>query len=48
MPADDGKSPVDLENPYSTEAIEKLFEDAKNVEKLLQERFQQQESAFNQ
>ena len=35
-------------NPYSPESIEKLFEDAKNVEKLLNERFQQQEQALNQ
>lgn len=44
----DGKSPFDLDNPYSKETIEKLFEDARNVEKLLQERLRQQESAFNQ
>lgn len=43
-----GKSATDIGNPYSKETIEKLFEDAKNVEKLLQERLQQQEATFNQ
>ena len=35
-------------NPYSPEGVKKLLEDAKNVEKLLQQRFQNQESAINQ
>jgi hypothetical protein len=35
-------------NPYSPEGIKKMIEDAKNVEKLLQQRFQNQESAINQ
>lgn len=34
-------------NPYSKESIEKLFEDAKNIEKLLNQRAKDQESALN-
>ena len=37
-----------IANPYSPESIEKLFEDAKNVEKLLNQRFEQQEQVLNQ
>ena len=35
-------------NPYSRESIDKLYEDAKNIEKVLQQRFQDQESTLNQ
>ena len=42
------KQPDDSANPYSPEAVEKLFEDAKNIEKLLNERLKQQEQVFNQ
>lgn len=35
-------------NPYSADSLKKLFENAKNVEKLLNQRFQSQESATNQ
>lgn len=35
-------------NPYSEDGIKKLIEDARNVEKLLNQRFQSQESAINQ
>ena len=35
-------------NPYSPEKIDKLFEDAKNVEKLLKQRMKDQEAALNQ
>ena len=42
------KKPGDGVNPYSPEAVEKLFEDAKNIEKLLNERLKQQEQVFNQ
>ena len=35
-------------NPYSKEGIEKLFKDAKNIEKILNQRMQDQESALNQ
>ena len=35
------REPGDIGNPYSREAIEKLFEDAKNIEKMLNERLQQ-------
>ena len=47
----DGDAPADgqkIGNPYSPEAVDKLFEDAKNIEKLLNERMKQQESALNQ
>ena len=35
-------------NPYDPERIEKLFEDAKNVEKLLKQRFEDADAALNQ
>lgn len=41
-------SPDDIGNPYSQESIKKLFEDTKNIEKMLNQRLQQQESALNQ
>ena len=37
------RDPGDIGNPYSQESIEKLFEDAKNIEKMLNERLQQTE-----
>lgn len=37
-----------VSNPYSPEKIEKLFEDAKNVEKLLNQRFTNQEAELGQ
>ena len=40
--------PSDIGNPYSGENLRKLFEDARNVEKLLERRFQNQESQLNQ
>lgn len=40
--------PGDIGNPYSQDAIKKLFEDTKNIEKLLQQRAQDQESTVNQ
>jgi hypothetical protein len=39
--------PGDLGNPYDKENIKKLFEDAENVEKLLQQRLNNQNSAIN-
>lgn len=38
----------DIGSPYSQESVKKLFEDTENIEKLLQQRFQDQESAINQ
>ncbi len=35
------REPGDIGNPYSRESIEKLFNDAKNIEKMLNERLQQ-------
>ena len=36
------------ENPYSPEKIKKLFEDTKNIEALLNQRIQDQDSVINQ
>ena len=36
------------DNPYSPEKIKKLFEDTKNLEALLNQRAQDQDSAINQ
>ena len=38
----------DIGNPYDPARIEKLFEDAKNVEKLLKQRFEEADAALNQ
>lgn len=38
----------EIGNPYDPERIEKLFEDAKNVEKLLKQRFEDADAALNQ
>lgn len=35
-------------NPYEQESIKKLIEDTKNVEKLLNQRFQEQDALMNQ
>ncbi len=40
--------PDALDNPYSPENVKKLIEDAKNVQKVLNQRYQDQESALNQ
>ena len=40
--------PEDIGNPYSQENIKKLFEDTKDIEKMLKQRFQDQDSAINQ
>lgn len=37
-----------LDNPYSPENVKKLIDDAKNVQKILNQRYQDQESALNQ
>lgn len=41
-------APADDVNPYSAESIKKLFEDTKNIEKLLNQRAIDQQSAINQ
>ena len=41
-------SPEDIGGPYSKESIRKLFEDTKNIEKMLNQRLQDQNSAINQ
>lgn len=41
-------APEDIGNPYSQESIKKLFDDAKNIEKMLNQRLKDQESALNQ
>lgn len=40
--------PSDIGNPYSPEKIEKLFDDANNLEKLLNDRMKKQEAALGQ
>jgi hypothetical protein len=40
--------PEDGVNPYSVDHIKKLFDDTKNIEKLLNQRAKDQESALNQ
>jgi len=40
--------PEDIGNPYSKDSIKKLFEDTKNIEKLLKQRLQDQDFAINQ
>ncbi len=54
-PEAEKKSPSDklgsdgkIGNPYEQESIKKLIQDAKNVEKMLSERYQQQEELLNQ
>lgn len=37
----------ELDSPYSKESVEKLFEDTKNIEKLLNERIKNQNAAIN-
>ena len=39
--------PEEIGSPYSQEAIKKLFEDSKNIEKMLKERLQRQEALLN-
>ena len=41
------RSTEDLGNPYSKESIEKLFEDTKNIEKMLNDRLKNQNAAIN-
>jgi hypothetical protein len=40
--------PEEIGNPYSQDSIKKLFEDTKNIEKLLKQRLQDQTSQINQ
>ena len=42
------KGATGTSNPYSKESIEKLFENANNIEQHLNQRIQNQESAINQ
>lgn len=42
------KTPSDIGNPYSPEKIQKLFDDARNVEKLLNDRMKQHEALNGQ
>jgi hypothetical protein len=35
-------------NPYSGDHVKKMIEDTKNIEKLLSQRYKDQESALNQ
>lgn len=40
--------PEEVSNPYSSDSVKKLFEDAKNIENLLKQRLQDQDSLVNQ
>jgi hypothetical protein len=42
------RSPEDGVNPYSGDHVKKMIEDTKNIEKLLSQRYKNQESALNQ
>ncbi len=42
------QEPGALDNPYNPENIKKLIDDAKNVQNILNQRYQGQESALNQ
>lgn len=39
--------PGDVENPYDPESIKKLMDDARNIQNILNQRYQDQESASN-
>ncbi len=41
-------APGKIDDPYSQNNIKKLFEDSKNIQKLLNQRFKDQESIINQ
>ena len=47
-PKEEATSVKDVGNPYSPEKIEKLFEDANNIEKLLTQRLNNQEAIIGQ
>ncbi len=50
-PRDSAKPDLDtgaLDNPYSPENVKKMIDEAKNVQKILNQRYQDQESALNQ
>ncbi len=49
-PASAGETanPLPLTNTYDAESIKKLFEDTKNIEKLLNQRYENQNSNLNQ
>jgi hypothetical protein len=42
------ENPEEIVNPYSQDSIKKLFEDTRNIEKLLKQRLQDQDSVVNQ
>lgn len=42
------KSPSDIGNPYSPEKIKKLFDDAENIQKLLDDRMKKHEAMIGQ
>ena len=46
--ASEGQQPkIQIGSPYSTEEVKKLIEDAQNIEKKLQQRYEDQASALN-
>jgi Domain of unknown function (DUF4124) len=46
--SDDMSSAQDVGNPYNKDNIQKLFDDTRNIEQLLNQRFNNQNSAVNQ
>jgi len=46
--AEKTSSAEDIGNPYTTESIEKLFKDTKNIEKMLNQRLQNMDAEINQ
>jgi len=48
VPKKKTRSTEDISSPYSVEKIEKLFEDANNIEKLLNQRLTNQEAMIGQ
>ena len=46
--SEDKSSAQGLDNPYNKDKIQKLLDDSKNIEKLLNQRFEDQNSAVNQ
>ncbi len=45
---DTGQISLDIGNPYSPANVKKLVDDAKQIQKILNDRYEQQEAAFGQ
>jgi hypothetical protein len=46
--SEDKSSAQDIGNPYNKDNVQKLFDDTNNIEQLLNQRFNNQNSAINQ